>query len=67
MYLKFVAPPKEPKVSFMGNLNGTTTWKIFNDEDNQDLDVLSYSVRFGIKRESRQSDEEQLVSKLCRL
>jgi hypothetical protein len=32
-----------------------------NDDENQDLDVLSYSVRFGIKRESRQSDEEQLV------
>lgn len=56
------SPPKEPKVSFLGNVNGTTTWKIQNDDEDQDLEVLSYSIRFGIKRGSRQSDEEAIVS-----
>lgn len=56
--INILAPPKEPKVSFLSNNNGTTTWRIQNDDEDQDLEVLSYSIRFGIKRESRQSGEE---------
>jgi hypothetical protein len=58
------SPPKEPKVSFLGNVNGTTTWRILNEDEDQDLEVLSYSIRFGIKRESRQLDEKAIVSYL---
>lgn len=38
-----------------------------NEDENQDLEVLSYSIHFGIKRESMQQLEEEQIVGLVQL
>ncbi|KAI6229238.1 hypothetical protein M3Y95_00510100 [Aphelenchoides besseyi] len=44
------APPAQPKIGYLGNTNGTTTWQIYGD-DNEEPPVIAYSVRYAIRRD----------------